>query len=130
MAYLVVLVLDDPDLSDALLDAWETAGAPGVTILESTGLGRVRRAALRDDMPLLPSLRDIVRGEEEPHRTFFSVVGSEQQVDQLVRATQQVVGDLSQSHTGLFFAMPLSHVFGLNKVAPPTKPQRHGAVRK
>ena len=62
MAYLVVLVLDDPDLRDGLLDAWERAGARGVTILESSGIGRVRRAALRDDTPLLPSLRNLLRG--------------------------------------------------------------------
>jgi nitrogen regulatory protein PII len=116
MAYLVVLVLDDPDLSDAVLDAWEHAGARGVTILESSGIGRVRRAALRDDMPLMPSLRDIMRGGEEHHRTFFSVVESEEQVETLAAAAQQVVGDFSQPHTGLIFAMPISHVHGLHKV--------------
>ena len=121
MAYLVVLVLDDPDLSDVLLDAWETAGVKGVTILESTGIGRVRRAALRDDMPLLPSLRDIMRGEEEHHRTFFSVVDREEQVETLAEAAQRVVGDFSQPNTGLVFAVPISHVHGLHKVKPAAK---------
>ncbi len=121
MAYLVVLVLDDPDLSNALLDAWETAGARGVTILESTGIGRVRRAALRDDMPLLPSLRNIMRGEEEHHRTFFSVVESEEQVEALAEAAQRVVGDFSQPNTGLIFAVPISHAYGLHKAMPAAK---------
>lgn len=121
MAYLVVLVLDDPDLSDALLDAWEAAGVRGVTILESSGIGRVRRAALRDDMPLMPSLRNIMRGEEEHHRTFFSVVESEEQVETLAAAAQQVVGDFSQPNTGLVFALPISHVHGLHKAKPAAK---------
>jgi hypothetical protein len=124
MAHLVVLVLDDPDLSDALLDAWERAGARGVTILESSGIGRVRRASLRDDMPLLPSLRDIMRGEEEHHRTFLSVVESEEQVEILANAAQQVVGDFSQPHSGLLFAVPISHVHGLVKVKPAGKARR------
>jgi hypothetical protein len=124
MAYLVVLVLDDPDLSDALLDAWERAGARGVTILESSGIGRVRRATLRDDMPLLPTLRDLLRGGEEHHRTFLSVVESEEQVEILVQAAQRVIGDFTNPHTGLLFAMPLSHVVGLQKVAPPPKGRR------
>lgn len=124
MAYLVVLVLDDPDQSDALLDAWEQAGARGVTILESSGIGRVRRASLRDDMPLLPSLRDILRGGEEHHRTFLSVVEGEEQVEVLANAAQQVVGDFSQPHTGLLFAMPISHVHGLHKVKPAAKARR------
>jgi nitrogen regulatory protein PII len=118
MAYLVVLVLDDPDQTEALLNAWEKAGARGVTILESSGIGRVRRAALRDDMPLLPSLRDIMRGEEEHHRTFFSVVESEEQVEALAEAAQRVVGDFSQPDTGLIFSVPISHVYGLHKAKP------------
>ncbi len=124
MAFLVILVLDDPDLSDALLDAWEAAGVKGVTLLESTGIGRVRRAALRDDMPLMPSLRDIMRGEEEYHRTFFSVVESEEQVEALAEAAEQVVGDFNQPYTGLVFAVPISHVHGLHKVKPVAKAKR------
>lgn len=121
MSYLVLLVLDDPDLTDALLDAWEAAGAKGVTILESSGIGRVRRAALRDDMPLMPSLRAILRGEEEHHRTFFSVVENEEQVEALAQAAQQVVGDFSQPNTGVIVALPISNVYGLPKVQPAAK---------
>ncbi len=124
MAYLVVLVLDDPDLSDGLLDAWERAGSRGVTILESSGIGRVRRATLRDDTPLLPSLRNLLRGDEEHHRTFLSVVESEEQVEALAGAAQQVVGDFSQPNTGVLFALPLSHSYGLIKAAPAAKARR------
>lgn len=124
MAYLVVLVLDDPDQTDVLLDTWEQAGARGVTILESSGIGRVRRASLRDDTPLLPSLRDLLRGNEEHHRTLFSVVESEEQVEALADAAQRVVGDFSKPHTGLLFAMPISHVHGLYKVKPAEKARR------
>ena len=124
MSFLVVLVLDDPDLCDTLLDAWEKAGARGVTILESSGIGRVRRTTLRDDMPLMPTLRDLLRGGEEHHRTFLSVVESEAQVETLAQAAQQVIGDFTHPHTGLLFAMPLSHVYGLQKVAPPAKARR------
>lgn len=124
MAYLVVVVLDDPDLSGALLDAWEQAGAKGVTILESSGIGRVRRVSLRDDMPLMPTLRDLMRGGEEHHRTFFSVVEGEEQVELLAQAAQRVVGDFSQPNTGLLFAVPLAHVYGLNKTEPSGKERR------
>lgn len=115
MAYLVVLVLDDPGKCGPILDAWEAAGANGITILESTGLGRVRRAVLRDDLPLMPSLHDLLRREESSHRTLFSVVESQLQVEALVRTTQGVIGDLSQPHTGLLFVVPLLQVSGLQK---------------
>jgi len=112
MAYLVVLVLDDPDQCSNILDAWEAAGAQGVTILESTGLGRVRRAALRDDLPLMPSLHDLLRNKESYHRTLFSVVTTQEQVDALVQAARSVVGDFNQPDTGLLFVVPLSQIFG------------------
>lgn len=115
MAYLVVFVLDDPDKCSAILDAWEDAGANGITILKSTGLGRVRQAGLRDDLPLLPSLHDLLHAEESSHRTLFSVVENQVQVEALVKATQSIVGDLNQPQTGLLFVVPLLQVFGLRQ---------------
>ena len=113
MAYLVVLVLDNPDQCSSILDSWESAGARGITIIESTGLGRVRRAALRDDLPLMPSLHDLLRGAESNHQTLFSVVDSQAKVDDLIAATQVVTGDLAQPDTGLMFVVPLLRVLGL-----------------
>ena len=41
MSYLVVLIVDDPEDCPTILDAWDDLGVSGVTILESTGMGRV-----------------------------------------------------------------------------------------
>lgn len=115
MAYLVVLVLNDIEQGPPVLDAWEEAGARGITILESSGLGRVRQAAMRDDLPLMPSLADLLRSEESHHRTLFSVVEDEKKVEALVKAAQAVVGDFNQPQTGLLFVVSLHQVFGLKK---------------
>jgi nitrogen regulatory protein PII len=115
MSYLVVLVLDDPDRCRDILDAWEAAGAPGVTILDSSGLGRVRQAGIRDDVPLMPSLSDLFRRQEAHHRTLFSVVEDQSQVDALAQATQAVIGQLDRGHTGLLFVVPVSQAYGLHK---------------
>jgi nitrogen regulatory protein P-II 1 len=112
MAQLLVFVLDNLDLCSDLLDAWEEAGVTGVTILESTGLVRVRQA-LRDDLPLLPSLRDLLAGRESHHRTLFSIVQDEAVLEQAIVATQRVVGDLTRPYTGVLFTLPLSRVVGL-----------------
>ena len=78
MAYLVVLVIDNLDHCHPVLDAWEEVGVTGVTILESSGIGRARRAGLRrDDYPLMLSLTDILQSKERHHRTVFSVVDTE-----------------------------------------------------
>ena len=76
--FLILFVLHDAEKCDAVLDAWEEAGVLGVTILASTGLGHIRKAGLRDDMPLLPNLQDLFEKEEVQHRTLFSVVESQE----------------------------------------------------
>jgi len=114
MAYLVVLVLNDLNLCSDLLDAWEEVGARGVTIIESTGIGRIRKAGVRDDLPLIPSLADILRGKETHNRTMFSVVDSEKMADTLIQAAKSVVGDFDEPNTGLLFVFPLTKVVGLS----------------
>jgi nitrogen regulatory protein PII len=115
MSYLVVLIIDDIEQSPEILDAWEEAGTLGITILASTGLGRVRRAGLRDDMPLMPSLHDLFLKEEIQHRTVFTVVETQEMVDKLVSAAQQILGDLDEPHTGFLFVVPVSQVYGFGK---------------
>jgi nitrogen regulatory protein P-II 1 len=114
--YMVLLVLNDPELSDRLLEVWEEAGVSGITILPSSGLGRTRRRIeLRDDIPLIPSLKSLLEPEESFSRTLFSVVSDEPMVDRLIAATTQVVGDLSKPGTGLLAVIPLVRVLGMDK---------------
>jgi nitrogen regulatory protein PII len=113
MHYLVVLVLDDPSFCGEILQRWEEAGATGVTILESTGLGRLRKKGIRDDYPLMPSLQEFLKGAEVHNRTLFSIVESEAIVDALIDAVEQVVGDLERPDTGLLFVVPVHKAIGL-----------------
>jgi nitrogen regulatory protein PII len=115
MSYLVVLIVDDLDDCPAILDAWEAAGVLGVTILASTGIGRMRRAGLRDDMPLMPSLQDLFESEEVQHRTLLSVVDSQELVDKMIAIAQQVIGNLEDPHTGFLFVVPVIQSYGLGK---------------
>ena len=113
--YMVVLIVDDVDHCPAILDAWEEAGVRGATIFASTGLGRVRRAGLRDDLPLMPSLQDLFEEEEVNHRTLMSVVDSQELVDKMVSITQQIIGDLEKPNTGFLFVLPVLQAYGLGK---------------
>ncbi len=114
MPNLLVLVLDDPDRCPDVLDAWEGAGVTGVTILESTGQARMRRA-IRDDLPLMPSLRDLLAGTELHHRTLFSVVADEEILERAIAATERTIGDLNTHHTGVLFVVPVTRVLGLTR---------------
>lgn len=115
MNYLVVLVVNDVDDTPEILDAWEQAGVLGVTILESTGLGRIRRAGLREDIPLIPSLQNLYQFGEIPHRTLLSVVDSQELVDRMVAEAEKIIGNLDNPRTGFLFVVPVLQTYGLGK---------------
>ena len=114
--YLILFVLNDPDKLEDLLIAWEENDIQGATVLFSTGLGRIHELdAWRDDMPLIPSLRDFYEVPENMNRTIFTVAKDEAQVDAIVAATKNVVGELDEQETGLLLVLPIFQVHGANK---------------
>ncbi len=116
MNYLVLAVVDEVEQCSSVMDAWEKAGVSGITILESTGLGRVRLGHhMRDDLPLMPSLRNLMQTREEHHRTIFTVVHDEATIDRIFEATEQVLGDLSEPNKGIIIAMPVVRTLGIPK---------------
>lgn len=117
MMHLLILVLDNPYQCTDVLAAWEEAGAPGATILESTGMHRVRGRRLRDDIPLIPSVRHLLQREELRNRTLFTVIEDEEILERVIAATEALI-DFSQPHSGLLFTVPVGRVVGLKRSAP------------
>ena len=112
--FMVMMVINDLDNSTPILEAWEATGVGGITILESSGLGRMRNATRWEDLPLMPSLSDFLKIPEHRHRTIFTVVDSEERVDQLIKATEKIVGDMEQPDNGVIFVLPVLRAHGLS----------------
>lgn len=100
--YMIMLVLDDPEQLDAVIGAWEVVGIRGVTMLESTGLGRLRQSRVPARYYFQSS-----QIEEEGHVTLLAVVPDEGKVNACLNATEEITGDLNEPHTGIFTAWPL-----------------------
>lgn len=115
MSYLVILIVDNLDDCLPILRTWEEQGVTGVTILESTGLGRILREGLLEDIPIMPSLEDFLTVREEPHRTLLSVVESQDQVTKMVETAQKIIGNLDDPHTGFLFVVPVLQAYGLGR---------------
>lgn len=114
--YLILFVLNDPDRLEEVLSAWEEAGVSGITVLPSTGLGRIRqKEGLRDDVPLIPSLEDFYHHESDINHTLFTLLESEALAQKVLEATEAVVGDLDQPGNGILAILPTVNVHGLIK---------------
>ncbi len=113
--HLIMFVLHDPEKLCDLLDSWETAGVGGVTVIPSTGIGRLKASdMLREDLPLMPSLEDILEAPERYNRTLFTMVDSDEMIDKVLEATERVIGNLDEPNTGILTVIPVSRIYGLN----------------
>ena len=96
MNSMIWFVLHDASLLADVLAAWKEAGVLGITLLPSTGLRRLEDTnTLRDDIPLIPSIEDLVSDEETLNRTLFTIVDNDAMIDKVVEVTQKIVGDLN-----------------------------------
>lgn len=112
MSSVVILVLHNLSRFEEVLAAWHDAGAPAVTIYDCVGTRDVREQARRDDLPLLPTIRDLLQSDDAPRKTILAVVPDEA-VDAIVRATEKTVGDLRQPGNGILFVLPTTRVVGM-----------------
>lgn len=107
--HMVFMVLNNPNLLNDMLGAWEKAGIRGITILESTGLHRTRRKFI--PMRYASSLSIL----EEGNVTLLAIVENEADVQACLTASERVVGDFSKPNTGIFASWKLDTVKGMYK---------------
>jgi len=116
MWQMVLLVLVDDQQLPAVVEAWTEAGVSGITTLPSAGTVQLLDRCRRDDLPLFPSLDDVLEQGEAQHQTLFTVVEGDTMVDLLVAATEAVLGDLDEPGRGILFTVPLGRVRGVRGV--------------
>lgn len=109
--YLLLMVLDDSTRLNEVLEAWRQQGVPGITILESTGLNRVlpRHTA----QPLYAGFSHVFGAGRVGHQTLFAIIDSMDLAEAAVKATEEVLGDLSEPSTGIICALPISKTWGI-----------------
>jgi hypothetical protein len=107
----MVLVLYNLSHSEEVLAAWHDTGAVELTTMEGLGTRLPSEQARRDDLPMLPSIRDLLQSDDAPRRIIFAVVPDEL-VDPIAAVTEQVLGDLRERGNGVLVVLPVSRVVG------------------
>ena len=122
--YMVMLVLDVPDMLDAVLDAWHAAEVRGATIAETTGVHR--RRIRRPRVPAPYAIAETgPAGLEQGNYTVWAIVPDEQTVRRCLDAAEKVLGDLDGPDTGVLVAWPLAFVKGVpSKTTTVDAPER------
>jgi hypothetical protein len=111
--YIIMFVLDNPDLLDDVLAAWNSVGVDGITIMESSGFHRRQAHVL--GARFVPTLPELVEQLERSSYTLFAAVADGVLVEQCLDATEQVVGNLQEPNSGVILAWPLAFARGLEK---------------
>lgn len=110
--HMVMFVLDDPNRLDEVLDAWDSIGVSGVTILESTGINRRRRARQVGSM-FMAGINRLMSSDQESHYTLFTMVSDRATVQRCIEAAEKIVGDLASPNSGVLASWQLDLVKGV-----------------
>lgn len=109
---MVMFVLDNPEYLDSILEAWQAVGVTGVTVIESSGLHRVRQKRPLGARYVFGALRESSRVKME-HYTLFAIVPDDTIVRACLEAAEKIIGDLDGPNTGVLASWELSVVKGV-----------------
>lgn len=109
--YMLIMVVDDVTHLPEVLEAWIGAGVKGVTILESTGVNRVLKRT--EARAMFMGFSHVFGETPVGHNTLFAIIDSLEVAKAAVSATEAVIGDLRQPHTGIIVAVPVAQTWGL-----------------
>lgn len=109
--YMLVMVLDDSTRLNEVLQAWMGAGVRGVTILESTGINRVLPREEAGSM--FAGFSQMFGSGRVGHNTLFAVIEGLTVAETAVAATEAILGDLNQPHTGIVVVLPVAKTWGI-----------------
>ncbi len=114
MSKLVVLITTHIEKGLTVAEAWEAAGAPGVTLIESHGLHRLREQSKELELPLIVSMSQLLRQIEETNQTIFTVVDDDL-VDVMIDAACQALDarTLEESGVGVAFVIDVERTIGM-----------------
>ncbi len=109
--YMLIMVLDDSTRLNEVLQAWVDSGVKGVTIVESTGVNRVLPRPTAG--PMFAGFSQIFGSGRVGHNTLFAVIDELETAETAVAATEAILGDLTQPHSGIIFAVPVAKTWGM-----------------
>jgi nitrogen regulatory protein PII len=107
---LLVFVLNKEEFLDKVLEKFVDIGVPGATVIDTVGMGRV----LSQEIPIFAGFTDLMAGARPSNKTIFTLIADEAVTD-IVKAVEEVIGDLDQPGTGIILTIPVEYFKGIAK---------------
>lgn len=114
MSKMIILVLHNLEHFDEVLSRWHEAGVPAVTVFDCVGTRGITEQGSRDDLPLLPRIRDLLQSDDAPRKMVMSIVPDDT-AERIVSVTEEILGDLSEPSKGILAVLPVERVIGLRE---------------
>jgi hypothetical protein len=114
MSKMLVLILHSLTHFDGVVSRWHEDGVPALTVIDCVGTRGITEQGSRDDLPLLPRIRDLLQSDDAPRKIVMSIVPDDL-VDRLVDGTQEVLGDLSVPGNGILAVLPVERIVGMRE---------------
>lgn len=116
---LVVLITSQIDEGYQVGEAWQKAGAPGVTFLEGFGLGRLQQAtSTAEILPGMLSMFEILRENRETSLVVMSLIHDPTLIQSLLDTTTRILGDMLTPNAGIFFVLDVEQALGIRPYSP------------
>jgi nitrogen regulatory protein PII len=112
----IFLVLAESEHLEKVIEAWRKIGLRGITILGSYGSQTaLKQHTAEDSLPMFGSVLGYLRSKRQQSYTLISIVEEDRLVDEAIRITEEVMGDLTQKGKGILFVVPLEKVVGYRR---------------
>jgi hypothetical protein len=118
---LVVLITAKVEDGLDIAQAWQDAGAPGVTIIRTHGLHTLQREIASGDVELPrmvvsmgAAMAAILDNLEERGEMILSLVDDDL-VEALISSANAVLGDLTKPNHGILFTIPVEQAIGVRR---------------
>jgi len=110
--YLIVIILNRPELLKKLLTVMKRNGAKGVTVLDSMGQGVIMKS-FEEDRSMIASIKKLKEEGLFVNKTILSVIEDKQKLQNIADAVEREIGSFAEdSEMGIMFSVPLNMVRG------------------
>ena len=124
---LVLLITAQVEQGMEVAEAWQEAGAPGVTIVRTHGLRSLQESVKNGSVELprmlvsmAAAMAHVITTLEAPGQMLISVVPSDM-VDTLEAVASEVLGDLTEPYNGIMIILDIEKAIGVYAYTEQTK---------